>query len=314
MELAQGMETAAQNSRELQQGPPKRGEEGPVVTSEVNQVATTDTKLSCFRCGKPGHQAAKCKFKGAKCHHCGKTGNIQAVCRSKQKGVSGKDRQAGQVRLVQEEEDSLPLFVLHAHGSAPPIRVSLAVDGCPLDMEVDTGAAVSIMLQTTFDELWPNRSKAPSTVRLQSYSGEPISVVGSIEVAVEYQEQSAELPLVIVEGNGPTLLGRNWLKHIRLDWQGIHRLSQPSLNSLLQKHETVFQEGLGTLQGHEVAIVVDPQAAPSFSKARPVPYAMRSKVEAELEQLVEEGTLEPVQFSEWASPIVAVVKSDKTSV
>lgn len=88
-------------------------------------------------------------------------------------------------------------------------------------MEVDTGAAVSIMSQTTFDELWPNRSKAPSMVRLQSYSAEPISVVGSIEVAVEYQEQSAELPLVIVEGNGPTLLGRHWLKHIRLDWRGI---------------------------------------------------------------------------------------------
>ena len=76
----------------------------------------------------------------------------------------------------------------------------------------------------------------------------------------------------------------------------------------------MFQEGLGTLQGHEVAIIVDPQAAPCFSKARPVPYAMRSKVEAELERLVEEGTLEPVQFSEWASSIVTVVKSDKTSV
>ena len=41
---------------------------------------------------------------------------------------------------------------------------------------------------------------------------------------------------------------------------------------------------------------------------------MRPKVEAELERLVEEGTLEPVQFSDWASPIDTVVKSDKTSV
>ena len=76
----------------------------------------------------------------------------------------------------------------------------------------------------------------------------------------------------------------------------------------------MLQEGLGTLQGHEVAIVVDPQAAPCFSKARPVAYAVRPKVEAELERLVEEGTLETVQFSEWASPIVAVIKRDKTSV
>ena len=29
---------------------------------------------------------------------------------------------------------------------------------------------------------------------------------------------------------------------------------------------------------------------------------------------MEEGTFEPVQYSEWASPIAAVVKSDKTSV
>ena len=65
-----------------------------MVTSEVNQVATTDKKQSCFRCGKPGHQAAKCKFKWGKCHHCGKTGHLQAVCRSKRKGYQGKtDRQ-----------------------------------------------------------------------------------------------------------------------------------------------------------------------------------------------------------------------------
>ena len=31
-------------------------------------------------------------------------------------------------------------------------------------------------------------------------------------------------------------------------------------------------------------------------------------------QLVEEGTVEPVHFSEWASPIVAVLKSDKKKV
>ena len=105
--------------------------------------------------------------------------------------------------------------------------------------------------------------------------------------------------------------GSNWLKHIRLDWQGIHRLSQASLKVLLQKHDAVFQEGLGTLQGHELAIVVDPQAAPCFSKARPASYAMWPKVEVELKWLVEEDTLEPVQFSEWASPIVAAVKSDE---
>jgi len=36
----------------------------------------------CFRCGKSGHGASKCRFKSATCHKCGKTGHIKAVCRS----------------------------------------------------------------------------------------------------------------------------------------------------------------------------------------------------------------------------------------
>ena len=35
------------------------------------------------------------------------------------------------------------------------------------------------------------------------------------------------------------------------------------------------------------------------------------KVEEELDHLVQEGILEPVLFSEWAAPIVPVIKPDK---
>ena len=34
----------------------------------------------------------------------------------------------------------------------------------------------------------------------------------------------------------------------------------------------------------------------------------------ELQRLVSEGILEPVQFSDWASPIIAVLKEDRKSV
>ena len=70
---------------------------------------------------------------------------------------------------------------------------------------------------------------------------------------------------------------------------------------------------MGTLEGFEAKISIDPNAAPIFSKARSVPYALRDKVEAELERLVNEGTLEPVQFADWASPIVAILKNDRKS-
>ena len=59
---------------------------------------------------------------------------------------------------------------------------------------------------------------------------------------------------------------------------------------------------------------MDADAQPRLCKARSVPYALREKVEQELTRLTQEGILEPVQFSDWASPIVPVLKSDKVNV
>ena len=43
-------------------------------------------------------------------------------------------------------------------------------------------------------------------------------------------------------------------------------------------------------------------------KARSVPLTIRKKVEAELERMVATSVIKPVCFSEWASPIVPVLK------
>ena len=74
-----------------------------------------------------------------------------------------------------------------------------------------------------------------------------------------------------------------------------HYTTSPGLHELLAKYPEVFQEGLGSLKGYEAKINVDPSATPCFFKARSVPYAMHEKVEAELDRLVAEGTLVPVE-------------------
>ena len=60
--------------------------------------------------------------------------------------------------------------------------------------------------------------------------------------------------LVIVKGEGPSLFGRNWLERIILDWKEINYLRSSSLQTILEKHEAVFQDGLGTLQGFEAKL------------------------------------------------------------
>ena len=86
------------------------------------------------------------------------------------------------------------------------------------------------------------------------------------------------------------------------------------MQSVLDRHPEVFKSELGTLKGYEANISVDPDAQPRFCKARSVPYAMTGKVEEELERLEKEGIIEPVQFADWAAPIVAVLKADGKSV
>ena len=135
--------------------------------------------------------------------------------------------------------------------------------------------------------------------------------MGSTDVQVVYEGQTVQMPL---RGDGPTLLGRNWLSQLKLNWEKIHQVSSPSLCALLSKYDKLFQEGLGTFKDHEAKIEIDPNATPRFCKARTVPYVMREKVEEELDRLVTEGTLVPLDYSDWAAPIVAVMKSDRRSV
>ena len=65
-----------------------------------------------------------------------------------------------------------------------------------------------------------------------------------------------------------------------------------------QSLEAVKVTNKSMVKGVTAKIHVDPQACPRFCKPRSVPFAMKQKVEEELERLLKEGIIEPVQFSE----------------
>ena len=102
--------------------------------------------------------------------------------------------------------------------TSPPIKVTLQVARIPLDMEVDTGATVSIILEASYKkEYFPELKLQTCKLVLKTYTKEPMHVLGQFHVDVCYQGQSAQFILYVVLGNGPTLMGRNWLKHIHFD-------------------------------------------------------------------------------------------------
>ena len=52
------------------------------------------------------------------------------------------------------------------------------------------------------------------------------------------------------------------------------------------------------------------EAPPRFCKARAVPYALKEPIEQELERLEHLKIIEKVNHSEWAAPVVPVLKPD----
>ena len=193
-------------------------------------------------------------------------------------------------------------------------KTNVEINEKSIQLEIDTGALLTLVSEQTFREHWPDSRLSPSEITLRSYSGESIPVLGCVDVHVKHSNQEATLPLIVVKGEGPSLLGRNWLSQLKLNWHEIFWSRNQSLMEVLEKHKAVFEPGLGRVTGYEAKILVDPEAHPKYCKARSVPYYYQEMVDKELDRLVEEGTLEPVEHSEWAAPIVALLKSDKQRV
>ena len=183
-------------------------------------------------------------------------------------------------------------------------------------MEIDTGASVTIMGLKTWKKINNKKSLEPTKLRLKSYMGNSIHVIGQTKVPVQLDSLWWELPLIVVDGDSPTLRGRNWLQHMKLPWKEIFKVQtveepdQDQLKEILAKYEVVFDGKLGQVKGTYATLYVDPEAKPMYFKQRSVPYMLKKKIEDELGRLEKEGTISSVDFSEWATPIVPILKSD----
>ncbi|GFR31198.1 hypothetical protein TNCT_332651 [Trichonephila clavata] len=62
--------------------------------------------------------------------------------------------------------------------------------------------------------------------------------------------------------------------------------------------------------GAEAKLKLRPGVKPIFCRVRTVPFALKGRVENEIDRLEREGIVEKVESSEWATPIVPVVKTD----
>ena len=79
------------------------------------------------------------------------------------------------------------MFNLEKEKKVQPLRASVLIDGKPSSMEVDTGAALSVVSEETWKKLGKDRELEFSDVILRTYSGEVIQVLGKQTVDVQYK-------------------------------------------------------------------------------------------------------------------------------
>ena len=73
----------------------------------------------------------------------------------------------------------------------------------------------------------------------------------------------------------------------------LDKFSSQHPNEILSKFKDAFEDDLGQLPG-EVRLEVDPSIIPYVTAARRIRIAIKSKLKAELERLVEKKVIEPV--------------------
>ena len=191
-------------------------------------------------------------------------------------------------------------------------RVSIKINVAQIQMLWDSGSVESLVSYKLFTTLQRPATKVQSSKRtLKSYTNQPIPVHGTAMVEVKFMNKVKTLNIVIVEMDGPSLFGWNWMKEFEA-LPNICSVSHLSLNTVLERYKSVFDGSLGKVKNRKIRLTLKEGTQPRVIPSRPVPFALRDLIEKDLERLEKEGIITKVSTSEWASPIVPVKKSNGT--
>ncbi|KAK6029503.1 integrase core domain protein, partial [Ostertagia ostertagi] len=261
----------------------------PVSNGSSREVEVIPAKWLRCRKDEPYHHDRKVAHKQ-------KVGGTTAQCQ----GEKGSDRVATILSIE------------------PPRMLMIKIEGHDVLFELDTGASMSIIDERTWRKLGAPELR-DSGVEATAYNNERIKLQGQMLASVEFAGHKAEMELHVFKQATHPLCGRDMIKALQIDcgphYNKVHSLQEMSqiqlkngIVRLLQENKELFEEGLGKCTSFKATLKFKEKPTPKFFRARPVPIALRPKVEAKLQELVANGSLRAVDHSQWATPLVVVPK------
>ncbi|XP_026530652.1 uncharacterized protein K02A2.6-like, partial [Notechis scutatus] len=107
------------------------------------------------------------------------------------------------------------------------------------------------------------------------------------------------------------LLGLQWFAPLGIEVTGVDHIGEANWEEQLARDfQEVFDGTLGKYRGPPISFSLNPNVPPIRLKPRRVPYALRPKIDEQIDKLIKQGVLEPIDHARWETPIVTPIKPD----
>ncbi|OON19082.1 retroviral aspartyl protease, partial [Opisthorchis viverrini] len=200
------------------------------------------TQFKFHGCGGRHNNPKDCRHTQAVCNRCKKRGHLGNVCRS----APAFETNAAVTNQVTRSE--IPEYVVHAAAATKrvqlPYQVELQVNNASVVFELDTGSAVTICSEKSWQDNLEATVKGKlqqAPVRLRTYTGEEVKLLGKKNVNVSYKGVTVNETIYIAEGSGRNLLGRDWLHQLPI-LMLIQVSTLLEVQYLIRNYEEVFSE------------------------------------------------------------------------
>lgn len=189
---------------------------------------------------------------------------------------------------------------------------TLNVNNVNIVFEIDTGSAISAIPKNYFKNHFANHKLDRYSNVLKAYDGSIIQTDGCFSTYILYKGKRLIVTFIVIASGCRPLIGRDILRKLNIQLSlNVNVLNvEHCLDDVLKKYKGLFDESLGKFRYCDINLKVKEGVVPIFIKPRPVPFAYREKLEAELDRLEQLGVISRIEHSSWGTPLVTVLKKD----
>ncbi|XP_062540765.1 uncharacterized protein K02A2.6-like [Armigeres subalbatus] len=248
-------------------------------------AAAKKPSYPCWLCGAL-HYIRDCSYKNHKCSDCGQFGHREGYCDSAKSRKPGNKRRK---RVISTKVVMVDMCSVQQRRRF----VSVGLFGSKIRLQLDTASDITVISRKSWQKIG-SPALSPATVKAKTASGNVLLLDGEFECNVTIGEITRR-------------------ERIRVTANQLHLLvtgSSLPTAALKSTFPNVFSEQLGLCSKTKVKLELKENIRPVFVPKRPVAYAMYDAVDLELDRLEKLNIITPVEYSEWAAPIVVVRKAN----